>query len=235
MVKMNYTGNLDDLISMVSLCRIRGQWYYSIKHDTYELSSAQSRVTWTVPLNDLEVYSRDQNAAEDFCRTLAMFEDYKAAGTCLALPKSRRPRILPMRTVHTLGGAYNLHHAHQAWRKRRGRGTPSVKVPTDAVMPSAHEARGALGMIRLVAKPSTPAQTKLCETFSRRLEQALQADVDPDAFEDWIGTDALNAWTRAATKLGMASETKSQLHSHNYLSDQDEHLSTASVVRLFPG
>jgi hypothetical protein len=207
-----FTGSIEELIKMTHFCEIAGIWYYSEKNNTFELSSSGTCLTWNVSSGELDGFADRDSKMFVLYELIDFVELNKRMGVDLPLPEPSSPvAILPMRTTHTLGCAYNLLHNFNRRTAAQG-----AKSDGRAKLMSSGSR-----MLAMVAKPKTPAQKTLCDQFGPHLDRAEQANVPPDAFEKWIGKGVLNAWSLAAAKIRMFSETEGTLHRHDYLSDED--------------
>lgn len=212
MTKQKFNGSIADLIKIAHFSEIRGTWYYSEKHDIFELSSSNTCLTWNASTGELDGFADEDDKMFVLYELIDFFELNKRMGVELSLPEpSSSVAILPMQTTHTLGCAYNLLHNFNRRPAAQG-----AKSDERAKLTSTGSR-----MLAMVAKPKSPAQKTLCDQFGLNLDRAGKANVQPDAFEKWIGKGVLNAWSLAAAKIGMFSETEGTLHRHDYLSDQD--------------
>lgn len=222
MFACNFTGNLHDLMAITHLCEISGRWYYSQPHNTYVLSAEDSEVTWNATTGVVNGIAQTLDETKLFYEVLAMFERQMAQGARLALPTpSRTVEILPLPTKHSLHYAYTLLRA----LTRDASAPQSKSLDGAGAADDAASTAGASGkafiVLNLVAKPKTPTQNALCDRFSPHLDRAERASVVPEVFEEWLGRDTLDAWSRAARKIRMFCEAEEAFRHHNYLSDKE--------------
>lgn len=223
MSNTTYTGDIAALAGIAGSCKLLGACYHSEKYNVYELVSARGCLTWHVASGELEVIADSLASIYHVCGMVESFERAKARGECADLPKLRgKLKIVPMPTVHTVCGAYNLLYGFYGKPGAQRGASPKIESASDGARPPSGVLMVAHMQLACNAKPVTAEQDNLCWDYSVYLDRAEKERVHPDDFERWIGKDVLNRWTVAAKKLRMHSETVIDWHYRNYLSAREE-------------